>query len=249
MPVSQKRLANQMTDASHLVLPSSGQGRGVLVLHAWWGLNDFFKGFCDRLAREGYVALAPDLYHGKIASTIKEAERLRSKLNSAEAGKQIMQAAKQLQSHPAVINPAISVIGFRLAVTTPCGSPRKCRPRSRPLSRSTARVAVHFSNHMRRFSDTSPSATCMSRDGRFNGSKNASGRRIDQSNFTPILVRRIGSSKKIGPTRSMHKRRNWRGHERWSFLIIDSFDQVDVLTESHRAWRYLCVVPLTRWAI
>lgn len=114
MPASRKRTANQMTDASYLVLPSAGQGRGVLVLHAWWGLNDFFKGFCDRLAREGYVTLAPDLYHGKIASTIKEAERLRSKLNSAEAGKQIMQAAKQLQSHPAVTNPAIGAIGFSL---------------------------------------------------------------------------------------------------------------------------------------
>jgi len=42
----------------------------LLVLHAWWGLNDFFKGFCHRLAAEGFVALAPDLFHGKIATTV-----------------------------------------------------------------------------------------------------------------------------------------------------------------------------------
>jgi carboxymethylenebutenolidase len=58
--------------------PPTGHGPGVLVLHTWWGLNDTIKNVCDRLAQEGFVAFAPDLYHGQIAETIGDAERLSS---------------------------------------------------------------------------------------------------------------------------------------------------------------------------
>jgi carboxymethylenebutenolidase len=46
----------------------------VLILHVWWGLTDFFKGTCDRLAANGFVAFAPDLRHGKTVDMIEEAE-------------------------------------------------------------------------------------------------------------------------------------------------------------------------------
>ena len=59
-----------------LAVPHVGKGPGVLVLHAWWGLNDTIKAFCTRLADSGFVAFAPDLYHGKIADTIADAEKL-----------------------------------------------------------------------------------------------------------------------------------------------------------------------------
>ena len=68
--------------AGHLALPARGNGPGVLVLHAWWGLTGFFKSFCDRLANDGFIALAPDLYHGKTASTVDRAEQLGSRLKS-----------------------------------------------------------------------------------------------------------------------------------------------------------------------
>jgi dienelactone hydrolase len=48
----------------YLALPKSNQGTGILVFHAWWGLNAFSRDLCKRLARGGFVAFAPDLYIG-----------------------------------------------------------------------------------------------------------------------------------------------------------------------------------------
>jgi len=43
----------QQPNNRYVAVPQSGKGAGVLVLHAWWGLNDFFRGFCDRLREKG----------------------------------------------------------------------------------------------------------------------------------------------------------------------------------------------------
>ncbi len=59
-----------------LAVPRTGKGRGVLVLHPWWGLNDPMRAFCSQLAEVGFVASAADLYDGKVAATIKDAESL-----------------------------------------------------------------------------------------------------------------------------------------------------------------------------
>ena len=107
----------------YVAMPQSGQGRGVLVLHAWWGLNQFCRGFCDRLAQEGFVALAPDLYHGATAATIAEAKKLRSKLKQETVAAEITQAAEHLRAicgaGPASVGgltcwPEIGVVGFSL---------------------------------------------------------------------------------------------------------------------------------------
>jgi carboxymethylenebutenolidase len=106
-----------MTDLQQqgcLELPATGTGPGVLVLHAWWGLNPFFRDLCKRLAGEGFVAFAPDLYHGQIASTINEATQLRSKLKQKNAFDEILAAAEYLSSLETVTNKAIGVIGFSL---------------------------------------------------------------------------------------------------------------------------------------
>jgi carboxymethylenebutenolidase len=103
---------------SYLALPSTGKGPGVLVLHAWWGLNDFFRGFCDRLAQEGFVALAPDMFSGKIARTIAEAEQHLSEFNEEQEVTPIVTSAvENLRKHPAVTSEGLGVIGFSLGAS------------------------------------------------------------------------------------------------------------------------------------
>jgi carboxymethylenebutenolidase len=73
--------ANGRTISAYLAVPEGGSGPGVLVLHAWWGLTDVFKRVCDRLAEAGFVALAPDLYHGKTTTSVEEAQALGAALD------------------------------------------------------------------------------------------------------------------------------------------------------------------------
>src|SRR6267378_4377468 len=86
----------------YLAVPKKGSGPGLLVLHAWWGLNEVFKDVCDRLAAAGFVAFAPDLYHGATASTIESAKALMSKLPEEDARQDIVESIKALRSHPKV---------------------------------------------------------------------------------------------------------------------------------------------------
>jgi carboxymethylenebutenolidase len=97
-----------------LAVPTSSNGRSVLVLHAWWGLTETIKDFCTRLAGEGFTAFAPDLYHGKIATTIPEAEALRDALNWKKSILEISTAAKFLQERSREPEKGLAVIGFSL---------------------------------------------------------------------------------------------------------------------------------------
>ncbi|HMP42123.1 MAG TPA: dienelactone hydrolase family protein, partial [Roseiflexaceae bacterium] len=99
----------------YLALPKGGTGPGVLVLHAWWGLNNTMRGICARLAEAGFVAFAPDLYHGRVADTIPAAEALAAALD--ERQQQIMAeiggAARFLAGRAAPPG-NLAVIGFSL---------------------------------------------------------------------------------------------------------------------------------------
>jgi carboxymethylenebutenolidase len=99
---------------AHLALPANGKGPGVLVLHPWWGLNADIKNVADHLAEAGFVALAPDLYNGRIATTIEQAGEYADALDEGQ-GRSIVQAtADALQAHPACQTGPIGVIGFSL---------------------------------------------------------------------------------------------------------------------------------------
>jgi carboxymethylenebutenolidase len=99
-----------------LAVPPTGKGPGVLVLHAWWGLNDTMKAFCTRLAEAGFVAFAPDLYHGKVADTIPDAEALGKALdaNHLQAKAEIAEATKFLDERVGQADRGLAVIGFSL---------------------------------------------------------------------------------------------------------------------------------------
>lgn len=94
--------------------PPSGMGPGIVVLHAWWGLSNTIQNVCSRLAKEGFVAFAPDFYNGQIALTIPEAERLSSELDSQQAMTIIRQSVEYLSNHHQVHDGGLGVIGFSL---------------------------------------------------------------------------------------------------------------------------------------
>jgi len=98
----------------YIARPRAGGARGVLVLHAWWGLTPFFEDLCERLARQGFTAAAPDFYGGVTASTIAGAKLLRSKVKRAVVASQVAQAAVALRAACQGGSSGIGVIGFSL---------------------------------------------------------------------------------------------------------------------------------------
>src|ERR1051325_1192229 len=99
---------------SYLALPSEPNAPGVIVLHAWWGLNSFFKSLCDRLAAEGFAAFAPDLNEGKIAKTVDEAKQLLSETKPERKQAIVIALPDYLHGRPEVRDEALSVIGFSM---------------------------------------------------------------------------------------------------------------------------------------
>jgi len=100
------------TAAGYLAVPQTGHGPGVLVLHAWWGLTPFFKNVCDRLASEGFVALAPDRYGGPTAATIEEAEVLLRQESPERTEAQLTSAVDFLLAHEATVGDKLAALGF-----------------------------------------------------------------------------------------------------------------------------------------
>ena len=106
--------ANGTTAGGYLAIPDGGHGPGVVVLQEWWGLVPQIKGVCDRLAAEGFVALAPDLYHGEMAehTEMDKAGELMTSLPPDRAARDMSAAVDYLLSLDTTTGDAVGVTGF-----------------------------------------------------------------------------------------------------------------------------------------
>jgi carboxymethylenebutenolidase len=96
----------------YLAAPESGAGPGVVVLQEWWGLVPHIEDVCDRFAAEGFVALAPDLYHGEQTRSPDEAGKLMMALDIARAERDMRGAVEFLLSREGVRGESVGTVGF-----------------------------------------------------------------------------------------------------------------------------------------
>ncbi|NBD10236.1 dienelactone hydrolase family protein [Corallococcus silvisoli] len=99
---------------AYLSLPENATGPlpGIIVIHEWWGLNEHVQHWTDRLAAEGYAALAVDLYHGKVATNSTEALALVKAVDDAQASKTVLAAHAFLKGDPRIQAPRTGSIGW-----------------------------------------------------------------------------------------------------------------------------------------
>jgi carboxymethylenebutenolidase len=150
--------------SGYLVTPQSGKGPGVLVIQEWWGLDSGIKANADRLAAAGFVALAPDLYHGELAAhdEMDKAAHLMQSLPAERAAKDMSGAVDFLASHSAVTGSGVGVVGFcmggMLSFLIAAGRPDKVKatvpfygfPQGTmepDWSRLNARIQGHMAEH------------------------------------------------------------------------------------------------------
>lgn len=105
------------TVPAYIAVPASGGGRRVLVLHSWWGLNKHFRALCDGLAKAGYLAVAPDLFDGRTATTVAEARNLRAQATARRrepAYRLLMRALEEALASGQAQGSSASIIGFSM---------------------------------------------------------------------------------------------------------------------------------------
>lgn len=104
---------NGDTAQGYLARPDGdGPFPGVIVIQEWWGLDAHIRALADRFAGEGFVALAPDLYHGQVTTEPDDARKLLMALNSDMAVTEIRAAMQYLTNMDAVEPKTVGVIGF-----------------------------------------------------------------------------------------------------------------------------------------
>lgn len=103
--------SNGKQTAGYLALPKE-PGPGVVVIQEWWGLVPHIKSVADRFAAEGFVALAPDLYHGKTTKSPDEAGKLMMSLRIDEAAKDLRGAIQSVRNHAQNSSKKAGIVGF-----------------------------------------------------------------------------------------------------------------------------------------
>jgi carboxymethylenebutenolidase len=106
-------LVNGRTTRGYLARPDvDTPAPGVVVIQEWWGLNDHMRDIADRLAGEGFVALAPDLYYGQTAEEPDEARKLAMALEYPDALRVIQTAVDHLIARTDVAPKRVGLVGF-----------------------------------------------------------------------------------------------------------------------------------------
>ncbi len=109
--VSFKAKNGNPTDGVLAEPSGSGKAPSVVLVQEWWGINDHVKSLADRLAKDGFLVVAPDLYHGKVAKDASEAGQMMTALDTLVAVGEIAGAVAFLKEHPRG-NGKVGVIGF-----------------------------------------------------------------------------------------------------------------------------------------
>jgi carboxymethylenebutenolidase len=104
--------SNGGTVPVYLSLPPSRSGPGVIVIQEWWGLLPHIRSVADRFAAQGFVAAAPDLYHGKETTEPDEAGKLLMELQLDEAAKDMAGTVDELLAMPETTGDKIGAVGF-----------------------------------------------------------------------------------------------------------------------------------------
>jgi carboxymethylenebutenolidase len=87
--------------AGVIALPEgNGKAPAVVLLQEWWGVNGHIRSLVERLSREGFIVLAPDLYHGTVATNPTDAQRLMTELKWSDALEEIAGAVNWLKADP-----------------------------------------------------------------------------------------------------------------------------------------------------
>jgi carboxymethylenebutenolidase len=104
--------SNGGTLPAYVSLPPSGSGPGVVVIQEWWGLVPHVRNVADRFATQGFVALAPDLYHGEETTEPDEAQKLLMNLRLDQAAKDMSGAVHALLDMPETTGRQVGAVGF-----------------------------------------------------------------------------------------------------------------------------------------
>jgi len=98
----------------YLAVPDGEHGPATIVMQEWWGLDEHVRSICDRLAADGFFALAPDLYRGETTTQPSEAQQKMMALSMDQAEQDMCGAATFLASQPGVEGDGVASIGFCL---------------------------------------------------------------------------------------------------------------------------------------
>ena len=211
--------SNGGTAKGYLATPAGGRGPGVLVIQEWWGLVPHIEDVCERFAAEGFVALAPDLYHGAKSDEPDEAGKLMMALNLEQAGKDLSGAVDLLRraQRPGRRRRRRLLHGWRPG---PGARHPAARRRQGGAWRSTAssrgrRPSPTGRSSTPRCSATSPRRTTSSRRRRPQALEDELKASARTSSSSSTRTSTTPSSTTPGPRSTTPRRRRWPGTGRW----------------------------------